>query len=115
MIQIKLQPFISIFKTKIIDIHGLIALLGAHTTSQQHFVETSRAGDLQDSTSGVWDVKFYNETINTAHKRIFRFPSDVVISQHPVARPEWIKFANDQEHWHQVRCFLCSSCEHDLC
>ncbi|KAH0159877.1 heme peroxidase, partial [Aureobasidium melanogenum] len=95
------DTLISLFRNKTINTHGLVALLGAHTTSQQHFVDVSRAGDPQDSTPGIWDVKFYNETMSTAPKRVFKFSSDVVISQHPDARPEWIKFANDQEHWNQ--------------
>lgn len=111
----KAEDLISLFKAKTINTHGLVALLGAHTTSQQHFVDVSRAGDPQDSTPGVWDVKFYNETMNTAPKRVFKFPSDVVISQHPDARPEWIKFANDQEHWNKVRCFLKFFPKQDLC
>lgn len=32
---------------------GLVALVGAHTTSQQRFVDPRRAGDPQDSTPGV--------------------------------------------------------------
>lgn len=39
---------IDLFENKTIRVHGLVALVGAHTTSQQHFVDTSRSGDPQD-------------------------------------------------------------------
>ena len=48
------STLISLFSAKTIDAHDLVALVGAHTTSQQHFVDTSRSGDPQDSSPGVW-------------------------------------------------------------
>ncbi|KAH9217084.1 heme peroxidase [Leptodontidium sp. 2 PMI_412] len=74
---------IELFENKTIKAHGLAALVGAHTTSQQHFVDPSRALDPQDSTPGVWDVKFYGQTTGTAPKRVFKFPSDVALAAHP--------------------------------
>lgn len=96
---------IDLFRNKTIGPHGLTALIGAHTTSQQQFVDPSRAGDPQDSTPGVWDVLFYKETLDLVPvpKRVFKFHSDVVLSQHPLIKQEFNQFASDlnngQEHW----------------
>lgn len=89
------DELIQMFEDKTIRPHGLVALLGSHTTSQQFFVNTTRAGDPQDSTPGVWDVLFYGQTQGTAPtpKRVFMFPSDLAISQHPKTKPEWQEFA----------------------
>lgn len=93
---------VDLFENKTIRAHGLTALVGAHTTSQQHFVNTSRAGDPQDSTPGIWDVTFYSETIGNAPERVFRFPSDVKLSNHPMMASEWREFASGQAHWNEV-------------
>lgn len=99
------DDLISLFEDKTIRPHGLVALLGAHTTSQQFFVDTNRAGDPQDSTPGVWDVLFYGQTQGTAAtpKRVFKFQSDVAISQHPKTQDEWQEFAGagGQQHWNE--------------
>jgi hypothetical protein len=100
------ETLINLFEQKTIKPHGLAALVGAHTTSQQRFVDPSRALDPQDSTPGVWDVKFYGQTIGSQHtpKRVFKFPSDVVLSQHPRIEQEWKEFAGagGQDHWNEV-------------
>jgi len=98
---------ISLFQNKTIQPHGLAALVGAHTVSQQRFVDTSRALDPQDSTPGVWDVKFYPETTGNAPKRVFKFQSDIVLSAHPKISDEWAKFsgAGGQKHWNEVSFF----------
>ncbi|KAH6654043.1 peroxidase [Truncatella angustata] len=99
------DALIQLFEDKTISPHGLVALLGAHTTSQQFFVNTSRAGDPQDSTPGVWDVLFYGQTLGTAPtpQRVFMFPSDVSLSQHPSTKPEFQAFAGSggQQHWNE--------------
>ncbi|KAK1990430.1 peroxidase [Colletotrichum falcatum] len=92
---------IQLFENKTIKPHGLTALIGAHTTSQQRFVDPSRAGDPQDSTPGVWDVKFYKETLGSAPARVFKFASDVVLSRDPRISAEFQAFAGQggQSHW----------------
>jgi manganese peroxidase len=108
---------IQLFKDKTIGPHGLVALVGAHTTSQQRFVNETRALDPQDSTPGVWDVKFYGETLGkknggvTAPKRVFKFHSDIVLSVHKDTSEEWKEFAGKggQDHWNEVRTLSISS------
>ncbi|KAH7131868.1 heme peroxidase [Dendryphion nanum] len=93
------EKLITMFKAKTIDAHDLVALVGAHTTSQQHFVNTARDGDPQDSTPGVWDVAFYGETISASPPRVLKFQSDINLSKDPRARDEWNAFINGQAHW----------------
>ncbi|POS81182.1 peroxidase [Diaporthe helianthi] len=75
---------IKLFQDKTIQPNGLVALLGAHSTAQQRFVDPRRAGDPQDSTPGVWDMVYYNETINpNAPARVFKFASDIKLAADP--------------------------------
>jgi hypothetical protein len=96
------SSLLDLFANKTIRAHGLAALVGAHTTSQQHTVDPLRGGDPQDSTPGIWDVKFYSETTGTAPNRVFKFPSDVKIAAHPDVVSEWTQFSSDQGHWNEV-------------
>ncbi|KAF3048004.1 hypothetical protein E8E12_005850 [Didymella heteroderae] len=96
------DALIDLFDNKTIKVHGLTALVGAHTVSQQHFVDPGRSGDPQDSTPGIWDVAFYNETLSAnVPKRVFKFPSDVKLSQNSRASGEWNQFVIGQEHWNE--------------
>ncbi|KAL3426652.1 ligninase h2 precursor (peroxidase) [Phlyctema vagabunda] len=99
------DSLIKLFEDKTIKAHGLTALLGAHTTSQQRFVDPSRATDPQDSSPGVWDVLFYGQTIGTVPTppRVFKFPSDVALAAHPKIVDEWKEFAGPggQSHWNE--------------
>ena len=101
------DALLKLFAAKTIDAHDLVALVGAHTTSQQHFVDPARAGDPQDSSPGVWDVKFYPETTassNSIAPRVLKFQSDVNLSKDPRSAGEWREFsspADGQEHWNE--------------
>jgi len=98
------DKLVALFQDKTISPHQLAALLGAHTTSEQFFVNTTVAGQAQDSTPGVWDTKFYNETLQaTAPNKVFRFNSDVVLSQDSRLNDEWVSFAagGSQSHWNE--------------
>ncbi len=117
------DDLIRLFRYKTIGPHQLVALVGAHTTSQQRAVDPARAGDPQDSTPGVWDTLFYAETTmpdedevgvgdgddaagdrNATAPRVFRFASDVALAQHPTTSDEWSAFAENgaQVHWNRV-------------
>jgi hypothetical protein len=96
------DDLIALFERKTIRPHGLTALVGAHTVSEQRHVDPARALDPQDSTPGVWDVIFYGQTLNpNAPAKIFKFPADVKFSTHPRMADEWQKFAGPggQDHW----------------
>ena len=99
------DTLIALFQDKTISPHDLVALLGAHTTSEQFFVDKSRAGAPQDGTPGVWDTLFYNQTLGTGPlpKQVLRFPSDIVLSQDSRTRDEWLRFngVDGQTHWNE--------------
>jgi hypothetical protein len=91
-----------LFGDKTITPHDLAALLGAHTTSKQFFVDPSTSGAPQDSTPGVWDVSFYNETLAPSPiKGTFRFPADAILSVNPALVDEWKMFMGNQDHWNR--------------
>jgi hypothetical protein len=105
------DTLIALFEDKTIRANGLVALVGAHTTSQQRFFNPARALDPQDSSPGVWDVLFYNQTIDpNAPKRVLKFPSDINIAQDSRTSPLWKAFTDPQSgqaHWGDVS--YCSS------
>ncbi|KAI1123013.1 ligninase H2 [Nemania abortiva] len=94
---------IRLFRGKTISPHSLVALIGAHTTSQQRLTNVTRAGDPQDSTPGVWDVLYYDETYGSveAPERVFKFPSDVALAKYSATAKEWVSFLGKagQDHW----------------
>lgn len=97
---------VALFRAKTIGPNALTALVGAHTTSQQFFVDPSRAGDPQDSTPGVWDTLFYGQVLGTtpAPPRVFMFQSDIALSKYSETSGEWKRFAGagGQAPWNQV-------------
>lgn len=100
------DKLIDLFQRKTIAPHDLVALLGAHTTSEQFFVDARRSGAPQDGTPGVWDTLFYNQTLGMGPlpKKVFRFPSDIVLASDPRTRSEWEAFSSGkdaQSHWNE--------------
>jgi len=95
---------IALFERKGFSAHDLAALVGAHASAKQRFVDTTQAGKPLDTTPGVWDVEFYNDTLNQPTKNnpnIFVLPSDAVLSVHPKINDEWKSFVGDQPHWNE--------------
>ncbi|RDW88476.1 hypothetical protein BP6252_00508 [Coleophoma cylindrospora] len=93
---------IALFQDKTIQPHGLAALVGAHSASKQFTQNLALAGQSQDSTPGIWDVTFYNETLQAKPaKKLFIFPSDIALANHPSIESEWQSFINDQLHWNE--------------
>jgi hypothetical protein len=96
---------IALFQRKGFSAHDLAALVGAHASAKQRFVDPSQAGKPLDTTPGVWDVEFYNDTLAvvkdgpSARPDIFVLPSDKVLSQHPKINDEWLSFVGNQPHW----------------
>ncbi|KAI9147519.1 Versatile peroxidase [Paramyrothecium foliicola] len=85
----------ALFEDKTISGIDLVSLFGAHTLAKQRFEDPVRAGDAANSTPGVWDTTFYNETLwSGAPQNIFRFDSDVAIAnQDSQAGGLWRQFA----------------------
>ena len=96
---------VRLFEDKTIPLEDLIALIGAHTTSTQHFVDPSRDDAPQDSTPGVWDVSWYNETVSEDRRNedVFVFPSDAALARHEGVEGIWDAFArSEQGGWNDV-------------
>ncbi|KAF2468942.1 heme peroxidase [Lindgomyces ingoldianus] len=89
-----------LFQNKGYDEVGLAALLGAHSTSNQFNQNTTPGiqGQPQDSTPGVWDVRYYSETLNPP-KNIFVFPSDSKLANFERVGKEFKGFINNQGKW----------------
>lgn len=89
-----------LFQDKGFDDRDLAALLGAHSTSNQFNVDTSpgKQGLGQDSTPGVWDVKYYSETLSPP-QNVFVFPSDTKLSNYAGVGKEFKGFVNNQGKW----------------
>ncbi len=89
-----------LFQDKGFNEVDLAALLGAHSTSNQFNFNTSAAavGKPQDSTPGIWDVKYYSETY-TPPQGVVVFPSDAKLSVHPQVGKEFKGFVNNQGKW----------------
>src|ERR1700744_1025560 len=97
----------ALFDAKTIRPNGLVALVGAHTTSQQRFFDPAKALYPQDLTPGTWDTTFFPATISRfTPKHMVKFPSDVAIPQHPDCKSEWEACAHPtvgQTPWNDVR------------
>ncbi|KAL8366581.1 hypothetical protein RB595_010442 [Gaeumannomyces hyphopodioides] len=82
----------------------LAALMGAHSTSTQRFVDPSQAGKSQDSAPGLWDVKYYKEAINYAKtgktpNNVFVSPSDAKLATYQDVGKKFEGFVNNQNKW----------------
>lgn len=86
---------LQLFEDKTINAFDLAALVGAHSTSTQSFVDVSHAGSPQDVTPGVWDVLFYSETMNSSFNGgITKFPSDVNLANDPATSGAFAQFGD---------------------
>jgi hypothetical protein len=85
----------ALFQDKGFDAVDLAALIGAHTCSKQFFVDTTQSGKPQDSTPGIWDVKFYTETTSPP-AGVFVFDSDKNLANQTQVGKEFKGFVNNQ-------------------
>lgn len=89
---------ITLFAQKGITAAELIALVGAHSTSRQFFVDTTQAGASQDDTPGEWDVDFYADTTSPP-TGVFVFPSDQNLAADPQTSATFAGFVGRQGRW----------------
>ena len=100
---------ISLFANKTIVAGGLVALVGAHTTSRQQFFDTAHALTPQDTTPGLWDNLFYSQTTAaTPPSGILKFPSDVALSVNSQTSGVWSLFSTPAGAaiWNRVSFFF---------
>ncbi|KAF2796612.1 class II peroxidase [Melanomma pulvis-pyrius CBS 109.77] len=88
---------VKLFASKGFSAIDLAALIGAHTAAKQRVTDPSKAGASLDSTPGVWDNKFYSETIsNTAP---FTLQADKNIQTNLLTAAPFASFAASQSLW----------------
>ncbi len=92
------DTILQLFADKGFSALDLAALLGAHSTSK------SRSDQLppntgQDSTPGIWDVKYYSEIYNPP-PGVANFEADINLSSpNTTVGREFVKFINNQGRW----------------
>jgi len=87
-----------LFQDKGFSAVDLAALLGAHSTSRAFGQGDIPSGGAQDSTPGVWDTNFYQDTL-TPPANVFPFTSDKNLAAHPVVGKEFKGFVGNQGKW----------------
>ncbi|KAK7753591.1 hypothetical protein SLS62_004449 [Diatrype stigma] len=98
------KTLIDLFAAKTFTASDLIALVGAHSTAKQKFVDPARSGASQDSTPNTWDTKYYSETLTSNNKTILVFPSDRNLATYSSTKAQWNTFAGSggQQAWRPV-------------
>lgn len=90
---------LALFEDKGFSARDLAALVGAHTSSKAFAQPEIPVGSSQDSTPGLWDVKFYGETYSPPAS-VHRFDSDINLSDPTKAvGKEFQGFVNNQGKW----------------
>ena len=87
-----------LFQQKGFEAKELAALLGAHSTSKQFHIPRAPVGAPQDSTPGLWDVNYYQDTL-TPPANVFVFPSDSALAAHKDVGKEFKGFVGNQGKW----------------
>ena len=95
------QNLIDLMMDKTINARDLTALLGAHSSAKQFHVDVETPEGIQiDSTPGIWDTNFYNETLKESPSPgVFRFASDDVLSRSENMTAIWESFVGQQALW----------------
>lgn len=105
------QTLLDLFHDKNIGPLDLVALVGAHSVSKQFSFDVTRPGDPQDLTPGVWDLRFYRDTISSDYNTgtgILTFPSDKALSLWGPLQEEWNAYVVGLNDWreHYSRAYL---------
>ncbi|KAJ7795831.1 heme peroxidase [Mycena olivaceomarginata] len=83
-------------------VRDLTALVSAHSTGKQRFVDPTVANSSFDSTVDIWDARFYAETAApTTPPDVLKLHSDVNFSHNASTFHEFHRFINNQEDWGQ--------------
>ncbi|KAJ7436687.1 heme peroxidase [Mycena latifolia] len=81
-------------------VRDLMALVGAHSTGKQRFVDPTVANSSFDTTVDIWDVRFYAETaLPTNPQGVLKLHSDVNFAHNTSTAREFLRFINNQEDW----------------
>ncbi|KAF7366154.1 Peroxidase [Mycena venus] len=79
----------------------MIALIGAHTTGTQQFVNPAEANYTFDTTDTIWDTRFYTQTADntTVLPDVYKLDSDVAFSTDPTTSTDFNRFIGQQSLW----------------
>ncbi|KAF2496869.1 heme peroxidase, partial [Lophium mytilinum] len=91
------EAILAKFTAKGFSALDLVALLGAHSTAKQFFVDPARAGASFDATPGQWDVTYYGQVVTDTAE--FQLDSDKRISEDAGMAPFFDLFTVDQVGW----------------
>jgi hypothetical protein len=94
------DSLLEMFTAKGFTATDLAALIGAHSTSTQFFVNKSQAGASQDSTPGIWDVTYYGQTLTGTAP--FTFQSDKNLAAQAEVGPVFKSFVANQTGWNDA-------------
>jgi len=101
-------PFLQArFEDMGLTVDNMVALIGAHTTAKQMFVDAEFAGDAMDTSVDVWDVGFYSNalaqaTVNDtffAENGVFILESDLQMALNSATSSRFGQFASNQNTW----------------
>jgi hypothetical protein len=98
---------VNLFAAKGLSATDLAALLGAHSTATQLFVNTASSNASLDTTPGAWDVVYYQQTYNYATtgqnpSKIFVLPSDQKLATFSSTSQAFQGFINNQGGWNKA-------------
>ncbi|KAF7351682.1 Peroxidase [Mycena sanguinolenta] len=84
----------------------VMALIGAHTTGKQRFVDPAAANTTFDTTVQIWDTRFCNTPLDTETADpttvlpgTFKLDSDVNFATNPTTAPDFNRFIGKQDDW----------------
>ncbi|QDS77202.1 hypothetical protein FKW77_002627 [Venturia effusa] len=95
------DTIISLFADKGFSAPDVAALIGAHSSAQQFFLDPTRAGQPQDRTPGIWDVDYYAVT-TSRNPAVLTFQSDINIANDPRSGPTFRSFIGQQANWNKA-------------
>jgi manganese peroxidase len=93
------DTILQLFMDKGFSAVDLAALIGAHSTSKAFTQSQVPVGASQDSTPGLWDVKYYSETYRPP-PGVSRFEADINLSSpNTTVGRQFQQFVNNQGRW----------------
>ncbi|KAJ7862927.1 heme peroxidase [Mycena olivaceomarginata] len=82
------------------SIRELMALIGAHTTGKQRFVDPAKANSTFDTTVDIWDTRFYTETADpTVLPGTLKLDSDANFAVDATTTADFNRFIGNQANW----------------
>ncbi|KAJ7436692.1 heme peroxidase, partial [Mycena latifolia] len=84
-------------------VRDLMALVGAHSTGKQRFVDPTVANSSFDTTVDIWDVFLHKRADSRYSAGVLKLHSDVNFAHNTSTAREFLRFINNQEDWSDYR------------